>query len=388
VTTRSTSGRDLHRRAKQCLRRHDLRRHRLVGGAGKDTMSAGADNYKIASREGVIGVAVSRGTGTDVLCTADRGDAVGSCRRAGAPLSGLSHDDGPRSEEGGRARRAPPSPRDNREGAPSGREPLRYKVVEGTLKGKAAVVTGASSGIGEAAARALSVRGAAVVLAARAEEKLRYLERDILAAGGRALAVKTDVSDESSVEALVERAVEEFGSLDILVNNAGLGLSGRVAELRVEDLRYLFEVNLLGPLRCVQAALPHMTRGGRIVNVSSVLGNRAIPKVGGYCATKFALNALSDALRVEIAERGVTVTSVYPGTTRTAFRDNSRRTKDEKRGWRPGGVTSERVAQKIVRAAEEGGRDVYVTLPDRLFVAGATLAPGLFDRLLRPWTRD
>ena len=260
--------------------------------------------------------------------------------------------------------------------------------MEGTLKGKAAVVTGASSGIGEAAARALSVRGAAVVLAARAEEKLRYLEREILAAGGRALAVKTDVSDESSVEALVERAVEEFGSLDILVNNAGLGLSGRVAELRVEDLRYLFEVNLLGPLRCVQASLPHMTRGGRIVNVSSVLGNRAIPKVGGYCATKFALNALSDALRVEIAERGVTVTSVYPGTTRTAFRDNSRRTKDEKRGWRPRGVTPERVAQKIVRAAEEGGRDVYVTLPDRLFVAGATLAPGLFDRLLHPWTRD
>ncbi|MDP8925710.1 MAG: SDR family NAD(P)-dependent oxidoreductase [Actinomycetota bacterium] len=260
--------------------------------------------------------------------------------------------------------------------------------MEGTLKGKAAVVTGASSGIGEAAARALSVRGVAVVLAARAEEKLRYLEREILAAGGRALAVKTDVSDESSVEALVERAVEEFGSLDILVNNAGLGLSGRVAELRVEDLRYLFEVNLLGPLRCVQAALPYMTRGGRIVNVSSVLGNRAIPKVGGYCATKFALNALSDALRVEIAERGVTVTSVYPGTTRTAFRDNSRRTKDEKRGWRPRGVTPERVAQKIVRAAEEGGRDVYVTLPDRLFVVGATLAPGLFDRLLRRWTRD
>ena len=288
----------------------------------------------------------------------------------------------------GRTRRAPPSPRDNREGAPSGREPLRYKDVEGTLKGKAAVVTGASSGIGEAVARALSVRGAAVVLAARAEEKLRYLEREILAAGGRALAVKTDVSDESSVEVLVERAVEEFDSLDILVNNAGLGLSGRVAELRVEDLRYVFEVNLLGPLRCVQAALPHMTRGGRIVNVSSVLGNRAIPKVGGYCATKFALNALSDALRVEIAERGVTVTSVYPGTTRTAFRDNSRRTKDEKRGWRPGGVTPERVAQKIVRAAEEGGRDVYVTLPDRLFVAGAMLAPGLFDRLLRPWTRD
>ena len=142
-------------------------------------------------------------------------------------------------------------------------------------------MTGASSGIGEAAARALAGRGAAVVLAARAEEKLRFLEREIVAAGGRALAVKTDVVDEASVRAMVERTIREFGALDILVNNAGLGLSGRVAELRPDDLRYLFEVNLLGPLRCVQVALPHMPWGGRIINVSSVLGKRAVPKVGG-----------------------------------------------------------------------------------------------------------
>lgn len=260
--------------------------------------------------------------------------------------------------------------------------------MEETLKGKVAVVTGASSGIGEATARALAKRGAAVVLAARAEEKLRFLEHEILAAGGRALAAKTDVTDEASVGAMVERTVEEFGSLDILVNNAGLGLSGRVVELRPEDLRYLFEVNLVGPLRCVQAALPHMPRGGRIINVSSVLGKRAVPKVGGYCATKFALNALSDALRVEISGRGVTVTSVYPGTTRTAFRENSRRTKDEKRGWRPRGGPPERVAEKIAHAAEKGGRDVYVSLPDRLFVAGTTLLPSLTDRVLRSWVKD
>lgn len=257
-----------------------------------------------------------------------------------------------------------------------------------TLKGKVAVVTGASSGIGEATARALAGRGAAIVLAARAEEKLRFLAREISAAGGHALPVKTDVTDRDSVEAMIERTIEEFGSLDILVNNAGLGLSGRVEDLRTDDLRYLFEVNLVGPLICVQAALPRMNRGGRIINVSSVVGKRAIPKVGGYCATKSALNALSDTLRVELATQGITVTSIYPGTTRTAFRENSRRTKDEKRGWRPRGVTPEKVAQKISVAAESGGRDVYVTLPDRLFVAGTTLAPGLFDRLLRLWAKD
>ena len=257
-----------------------------------------------------------------------------------------------------------------------------------TLKGKVTIVTGASSGIGEATARALAGRGAAVVLAARAEEKLRFLEREISAAGGRALSVKTDVTDWDSVETMVKRTMEEFGSLDVLVNNAGLGLSGRVEDLRTDDLRYLFEVNLVGPLICVQAALPRMRRGGRIINVSSVVGKRAIPKVGGYCATKSALNALSDTLRVEMADRGITVTSVYPGTTQTAFRENSRRTKDEKRGWRPRGVTPEKVAEKIAHTAESGGRDVYVTLPDRLFVAGTTLTPGLFDRLLRLWAKD
>jgi NAD(P)-dependent dehydrogenase (short-subunit alcohol dehydrogenase family) len=250
-----------------------------------------------------------------------------------------------------------------------------------------AVVTGASSGIGEATARELASRGATVVAAARDAEKLGALVRGISASGGRAIAARTDVADRESVEAMVGRTVDEYGSLDLLVNNAGLGLSGRISELRPEDLRYVFEVNTIGPLNCLQAALPHMGSGGRIINVSSVVGLRAIPKVGGYCSTKFALNALSDSLRVEVAERGISVTSVYPGTTRTSFRDNSRRTKDEKRGWRPKGVTPEKVAERIAAAAEKGPRDVYVTASDRLFVAGVTLFPGLTDRVLRAWAK-
>jgi NAD(P)-dependent dehydrogenase (short-subunit alcohol dehydrogenase family) len=260
--------------------------------------------------------------------------------------------------------------------------------VERTLKGKVAVVTGASSGIGEATAKELAWRGASVVLASRAVDKLEALQRGISASGGVALAVETDVSDKGSVEAMVGRAVGELGSLDVLVNNAGLGLSGRITEVRTEDVRHVFEVNAIGPLNCIQSALVHMGKGGRIINVSSVVGRRAIPKVGAYCASKFALNALSDALRVEIADRGITVTSVYPGTTRTSFRENSRRTRDERRGWRPKGVTPERVAQRIADAAEKGPRDVYVTIPDRLFVAGVTLWPGLADRLLRAWAKD
>ncbi|MGB3682247.1 MAG: SDR family NAD(P)-dependent oxidoreductase [Rubrobacteraceae bacterium] len=254
--------------------------------------------------------------------------------------------------------------------------------IEKTLKDRVAIVTGASSGIGKATARALAARGAAVVLAARDEEKIRALEVEILASGGHALGIKTDVSDRGSVDALVARTIAEFGLLDVLVNNAGVGLSGRVAELRAEDLRDVFEVNVVGALNCIQAALPHLGAGSRIINVSSVVGKRAIPKVGGYCASKFALNALSDALRVE-TDRDISVTSVYPGTTETAFRDNSRRTKDEQRGWRPPGVTPDKVAEKIADAAENGGRDVYVRFSDRLFAAGTTLFPGLTDRALR-----
>jgi NAD(P)-dependent dehydrogenase (short-subunit alcohol dehydrogenase family) len=261
-------------------------------------------------------------------------------------------------------------------------------VVEQPLKGKVAIVTGASSGIGAAASRELASRGAEVVLAARDAQRLESLEREISASGGRALAVRTDVSDRDSVEAMVEKTVDAFGTLDVLVNNAGLGLSGRVAELRLEDLRHVFEVNTVGPLNCVQASLPRMRRGGRIINVSSVVGKRSVPKVGGYCATKFALNALSDALRVEIAERGITVTSVYPGTTLTSFRENARRTRDEKRGWRPKGVGPEKVAMRIADAAENGPRDVYIRLSDRLYVTATILLPGLTDRALRAWARD
>src|SRR5829696_7233642 len=124
--------------------------------------------------------------------------------------------------------------------------------MERTLSGKVAVITGASSGIGEATARELAARGASVVLASRAVDRLEALRLEISASGGAALAVETDVADRDSVGVMVGRTVGEFGSLDILVNNAGLGLSGRISEVRTEDVRHVFEVNTVGPLNCIQ----------------------------------------------------------------------------------------------------------------------------------------
>src|SRR4028118_2079928 len=133
--------------------------------------------------------------------------------------------------------------------------------MERSLKGKVALVTGASSGIGEATVLELASRGASVVAAARSVEKLEDLARRAAASG--VLVVEADVADRGSGEAMGGRTVEKFGRLDVLVNNAGLGLSGRVAELRPEDLRYVFEVNTIGPLNCEPAARPHVGEGGR-----------------------------------------------------------------------------------------------------------------------------
>ncbi|WP_119065479.1 SDR family NAD(P)-dependent oxidoreductase [Rubrobacter indicoceani] len=257
------------------------------------------------------------------------------------------------------------------------------------LTGRTTIVTGASSGIGEATARELARLGASVVLAARDGGRLRALEAEISASGGDATVIETDVTDRASVEAMVAVAGKRYGGVDFLVNNAGMGLSGRVSELRAEDVRHVYEVNVLGVLNCVQATLPHLSAGGRIVNVSSVVGMRSIPMVGGYCSSKFALNALTDALRVEVALRGIHVTSVYPGTTRTDFRENARRTGGEKRGWRPSGVPPEKVAKTVSRvlAARKPPRDAYVSFTDHLFIVGVSLFPGLTDVVLRLWAR-
>jgi NADP-dependent 3-hydroxy acid dehydrogenase YdfG len=190
-----------------------------------------------------------------------------------------------------------------------------------TLAGKTAVVTGASSGIGEATSRLLAKKGCNVVLAARREDRLNALAAEL-----GALAVPTDVTEPAACAALVARALERFGSLDILVNNAGLGLYGSIADGNPEDWRKMFDVNVLGVLYVTRAAVRRMLeRGsGDIVFVSSLAGRR-VPRADGtvYAATKHAITAVAEGLRMDVHDKGIRVTNVEPGLVRTEFPESS-----------------------------------------------------------------
>jgi NADP-dependent 3-hydroxy acid dehydrogenase YdfG len=190
---------------------------------------------------------------------------------------------------------------------------------ETPLAGRAVLVTGASSGIGRATARALAAAGARVGLAARRDERLQELEEEIARGGGEAIALPTDVTDYTQAEAMARHAAETFGVVDVLVNAAGIMLPAPIAGADPADWRTMVDVNLLGVLYATRAVLPGMLeRGeGHIVNVSSTSGRVASPLFSVYAATKFGLGAFTEVLRKEVHPGRVRVTLFEPGPTRS-----------------------------------------------------------------------
>jgi NADP-dependent 3-hydroxy acid dehydrogenase YdfG len=200
------------------------------------------------------------------------------------------------------------------------------------LDGTAALVTGASSGIGEATARMLAAHGAAVAIVARRADRLAVLAAEIESAGGRALATGADITDREQAEAAVARTAEELGRLDILVNNAGVMLLGPVVDAPLEEWEAMVQVNLLGLLYTSHAALPHLLEAAAgeprqvadMVNISSVAGRVARLGSGVYNATKHAVGAFSESLRQEVTGRQVRVSLVEPGAVATELIDHNR----------------------------------------------------------------
>jgi NADP-dependent 3-hydroxy acid dehydrogenase YdfG len=194
-----------------------------------------------------------------------------------------------------------------------------------SLEGKVVAITGASSGIGEATALAAVEAGAIVSLAARREDRIDALAKRINDGGGRAIALKTDVADESSARAFVQQTYEQLGSLDVLVNNAGVMLLGPVAGADVNEWRQMIDVNILGLLYCTHAVLPVMGEqgGGHIVNVSSVAGRKATMGGAVYNFTKFGVTGFSEALRQEALHAKVRVTVIEPGFVDTELQGHN-----------------------------------------------------------------
>ena len=252
------------------------------------------------------------------------------------------------------------------------------------------IVTGASQGIGRAIALEFGRRGARLALAARNRQALEELAASIKAGGGSAIVIPTDVTAAGAVEQLAQETIRQLGGIDILVNNAGIGMTAPIGDASSADVAALFELNVLAAAAAIRAVVPTMRaqHDGMIINISSMAGRIVIPRIGYYSATKFALTAIGDALRMEEGHRGIKVMNVFPGTTQSNFGENRLGARGRQAHQRFPPVTAEKVANKIANAVERNRRSVYISLfPDRAAVAVNWLAGWAISAVLRGWAR-
>jgi short-subunit dehydrogenase len=247
-------------------------------------------------------------------------------------------------------------------------------------QGKVALVTGASQGIGAACSQALARAGARLSLTALPGSGFERSETPTT------LITPGDITCPETRREVIRRTIRHFGRVDVLINNAGVGQYGYPSEVDVEISKRLFDVNVFSALALTQLAIPHMRRqnGGTIVNIGSVGGKVSLPWAAMYCATKWALHCVDDALRRELQDSGIRVVKVCPGIVATGFRANVLA------GRAPGPVedirrvvTADQVADAVLRGVERGARTVYVPAIGRLFTAMEFFAPAVMDWYVR-----
>jgi NAD(P)-dependent dehydrogenase (short-subunit alcohol dehydrogenase family) len=251
------------------------------------------------------------------------------------------------------------------------------------LSEQVVVITGASSGIGLVTANLAARAGARVVLAARNAHDLDRAVDGILKAGGDAIAVPTDVSDEAQVTALARTAVQRYGRIDTWVNNAAVSMYGKIVELDTADMRRQMDINFWGTVYGCRAAVAHM-KEGTILNVASALADRAIPLQGVYCAAKHAIKAFTDTLRMELERDGfpITVTLLKPGSIDTPFFQKAKTLLAVEPQPVPPVYAPEIVAHAILNCAVHPHREVAVTGMAKLLGVAQTLAPRITDRYM------
>ncbi|MFP4469116.1 MAG: SDR family oxidoreductase [Bacteroidales bacterium] len=249
------------------------------------------------------------------------------------------------------------------------------------------VITGASSGIGEALVHEFAGRGAAVVAAARSYDKLERLQKEIAKNGGKIWPVKTDVSKEEDCRNLIAQSIEKYGKIDVLINNAGISMRALFEDLDLDVIRKLMDVNFWGTVYCSKFALPHLLKTrGSLVAVSSIAGYKGLPGRTGYSASKFAIHGLMEVIRIENLKKGLHVLLACPGFTASDIRNKALNEKGAQQGESPRDedkmMSAETVAAKIADAVYHRKRTLTLTTQGKLTVLLNKLMPARVDKMV------
>jgi NAD(P)-dependent dehydrogenase (short-subunit alcohol dehydrogenase family) len=259
---------------------------------------------------------------------------------------------------------------------------------------KVVLITGGSRGLGLVLARHFCAEGARVVLLARDPEELARAREELAQHGGEVLTISCDLLDRDQIDAAVQQVVDHFGGLDVVINNAGIIEVGPLEHMRREDFQRAMNLHFWAPFDLIMQALPHLRRrgGGRIVNIASIGGRMAVPHLAPYCASKFALVGLSDALRTELARDRVHVTTVTPGLMRTGSEGNAKFKGDHlaEYTWFSlstalpfASISAERAAAQIISACRRGLPSLTIPLMARATLLGNALFPNISGSVMK-----